>query len=97
VLTPGQGLGAGAKRQAVQPATLQAPAAPDLGTTTRVSLASDGSQGKEGSESSSISADGRYVAFTSLAGNVSWIDAGRLWSVITPQRESGDGLSWSIF
>ena len=36
----------------------------------RVSLASDGSQADEGSYAPSISADGRYVAFTSDAGNL---------------------------
>ncbi len=42
----------------------------DLGTTTRVSVASDGTQGNFTSNSSSISADGRYVAFTSNATNL---------------------------
>ena len=70
VLTPGRGMGVGAERQAVQPATLQAPAAPTLGTTTRVSVASDGSQGNHISGYSSISADGRYVAFYSDASNL---------------------------
>jgi len=70
VLTPGRGLGAGAERQTVQPATLQAPAAPALGTTTLVSLASDGSQGNDKSSYPTISADGRYVAFASIASNL---------------------------
>src|SRR3990170_4042101 len=70
VLMPGRGLGTGAKRQAVQPAIPQAPTAPALGTTTRVSVASDGSQGNSYSAAPSISADGRYVAFTSDASNL---------------------------
>lgn len=40
------------------------------GQTTRVSVASNGAQGNEGSISPSISADGRYVAFTSYASNL---------------------------
>jgi Tol biopolymer transport system component len=38
-----------------------------LGTTERVSLDSGGAQGQNGSDVPSISADGRYVAFESLA------------------------------
>jgi PKD repeat protein len=40
------------------------------GETTRVSVASDGTQGDLGSESPAISADGRYVAFQSDANNL---------------------------
>ena len=40
------------------------------GQTTRISVASDGAQGNEGSWYSSISADGRYVAFYSGASNL---------------------------
>ncbi len=39
-------------------------------TTTRVSVASDGAEGNESSDRSTISADGRYVAFQSLARNL---------------------------
>jgi len=39
-------------------------------TTTRVSLDSAGNQGNSSSESPSISADGRFVAFTSRASNI---------------------------
>ena len=41
-----------------------------LGITTRVSVASDGTQGNSYSWTPSISADGRYVAFESLASNL---------------------------
>lgn len=41
-----------------------------LGTTTRVSVASDGSQSNNLSDLPSISADGRYVAFMSEASNL---------------------------
>jgi len=40
------------------------------GITERVSVASDGSQGDEDSDSPTISADGRYVAFRSSAANL---------------------------
>ena len=70
VLIAGRGMGVGAKRQAAQPAIPQAPAAPTFGTTTRVSVASDGTQGDYASYYPSISADGRYVAFESYASNL---------------------------
>ena len=41
--------------------TVAAPAR--AGVTTRVSVASDGTQGGNGSHEPSVSADGRYVAF----------------------------------
>ncbi|MEA3402517.1 MAG: FlgD immunoglobulin-like domain containing protein [Armatimonadota bacterium] len=40
------------------------------GQTTRVSVASDGTQGNDRSRGPSISADGRYVAFNSYASNL---------------------------
>jgi Tol biopolymer transport system component len=40
------------------------------GQTTRVSVKSDGTQGDDNSQDASISADGRYVAFASLATNL---------------------------
>jgi Tol biopolymer transport system component len=40
------------------------------GATTRVSVASDGGQGNDDSLTPSISANGRYVTFTSLASNL---------------------------
>jgi len=50
--------------------TEQAPAALQAGTTTRVSVASDGTQGNKNSNSPAISADGRYVTFSSYADNL---------------------------
>lgn len=41
----------------------------DSNTTTRISIATDGSQGDAESDSPSVSADGRYVAFRSYANN----------------------------
>jgi Tol biopolymer transport system component len=40
------------------------------GTTKRISVASDGTQGNNNSYNPSISADGRYVAFYSDASNL---------------------------
>jgi len=42
----------------------------DTGITTRVSVATDGTEGNEESSGCSISADGRYVAFRSYASNL---------------------------
>ena len=42
----------------------------ETGTTERVSVASDGSEGDSGSYSSAISADGRFVALSSYASNL---------------------------
>jgi flagellin-like hook-associated protein FlgL len=41
-----------------------------LNTTTRVSLSTSGTEGNQASDAVSISADGRYVLFTSLATNL---------------------------
>jgi murein DD-endopeptidase MepM/ murein hydrolase activator NlpD len=41
-----------------------------MNTTTRISVASSGTQGNSGSSYASISADGRYVAFDSYASNL---------------------------
>ena len=55
----------------LNPGTLAAPGWPEqatnAGTTTRVSVASDGTQGNGWSREPAISADGRYVAFASDA------------------------------
>ena len=48
-----------------------------LSTTTRVSVATGGSEGDEASTESSISSDGRYVAFTSWASNLVRNDTNR--------------------
>jgi Tol biopolymer transport system component len=49
------------------------------GTTTRVSVASDGTEGNWYSWNPSISADGRYVAFESEASNLVDGDTGGPW------------------
>jgi Tol biopolymer transport system component len=57
-------------------------------TTTRVSLASDGTQGNGGSYSPSISADGRYVAFRSRASNLVAGDTNGNWDVFVHDRQT---------
>ena len=42
----------------------------EIGTTTRISVATDGTEGNNGSDNPSICFDGRYVAFGSYASNL---------------------------
>ncbi len=55
----------------------------------RVSVASDGTQGNDWSLSSSISADGRWVAFDSHANNLVQGDKNNAWDVFVHDRETG--------
>jgi len=64
-------------------------AAPSLGITTRVSVASDGTQGSWHSAFPSISADGRYVAFASDAGNLVPGDSNGLTDIFVHDLHSG--------
>jgi len=50
-------------------------------TTTRVSITSNGTQGNNGSYSPSMSGDGRYVAYHSIAGNLVGDDTNNTWDV----------------
>ncbi|OGO25624.1 MAG: hypothetical protein A2W33_04560 [Chloroflexi bacterium RBG_16_52_11] len=60
------------------------------GTTERVSVASDESQGNNGSYRLSISADGRYVAFDSDASNlVGLLDTNNWGDIFVRDREAG--------
>jgi Tol biopolymer transport system component len=59
------------------------------GATTRVSVASDGSQGNAESRHPSISADGRYVAFDSLASNLVAGDTNARRDVFLHDRQTG--------
>jgi Tol biopolymer transport system component len=61
----------------------------ETGTTERVSVASDGRQSNEASLSPSISADGRYVAFYSLAWNLVPGDTNGAADVFVHDRETG--------
>jgi Tol biopolymer transport system component len=55
-------------------------------TTDRVSLANDGSQALNASSYCSVSADGRYVAFASLAANLVPGDTNGVWDVFVRDR-----------
>ena len=57
--------------------------------TVRVSVASDGSEGDNSSDSPSMSADGRYVAFESRATNLVPADTNGSGDVFIHDRESG--------
>ena len=59
------------------------------GVTERVSIASDGKQGNEGSWYPSISADGRYVAFVSYASNLVPGDTNGAYDVFVHDRVAG--------
>lgn len=59
------------------------------GTTERVSVASDGVQGNGNSSSAYISADGRFVVFSSLASNLTEGDTNGRWDVFRHDRRTG--------
>jgi Tol biopolymer transport system component len=59
------------------------------GTTDRVSMAASGAQGNDLSELPSITTDGRYVAFTSLASNLVPGDTNSTWDVFVRDRING--------
>ena len=58
------------------------------GTTDRVSVGFGGTQGNDWSDSPSISADGRYVAFLSAAPNLVWGDANGVVDAFVMDRQS---------
>ena len=59
------------------------------GTTTRVSVASDGSQANHHSMEASVSADGRFVVFRSLASNLVADDTNNRADIFVHDRDSG--------
>jgi Tol biopolymer transport system component len=66
------------------------------GETTRVSVASDGIQGNSSSVFSSISADGRYVAFISQASNLVEGDTNSSYDVFVHDRVTGETTRVSV-
>jgi Tol biopolymer transport system component len=64
------------------------------GITTRVSLASDGAQGNGNSLDPSLSADGRFIAFESLASNLVSGDTNGVWDVFVHDRGQGEAATW---
>ena len=59
------------------------------GLTTRVSVHSDGTQGRNNSFAPSISADGRFVAFSSAAGNLVAGDFNTSFDIFVHDRQNG--------
>jgi tricorn protease-like protein len=59
------------------------------GTTTRVSVASDGTQGDNTSESPSISTNGRFVAFESFASNLVPGDTNGAFDIFVRDLQTG--------
>ena len=66
------------------------------GVTQRVSVATGGTQGNDGSYSPSISADGRYVAFDSWASNLVVGDTNGAWDVFVHDRATGETTLVSV-
>jgi Tol biopolymer transport system component len=60
-----------------------------LATTSRVSVASDGTQANDDSVGAAISADGRFVAFLSRASNLVASDTNSLADVFVHDRQTG--------
>lgn len=68
----------------------------ESGETTRVSIASNGTQANGGSSSSSISATGRYVTFASGASNLVSGDSNGLVDIFVHDRQTGETTRVSI-
>ena len=66
------------------------------GETTRVSVASDGTQANSSSILPQVSADGRYVTFTSFANNLVAGDSNRAWDVFVHDRVTGETTRVSV-
>ena len=66
------------------------------GETTRVSVASGGTQANYFSESPSISADGRYVAFMSFASNLVDVDTNDVKDIFVHDRQTGETVRVSL-
>jgi len=66
------------------------------GQTTRVSVASDGTQGNSGSYNPSISADGRFVGFVSHASNLVAGDTNGDWDIFVHDRQTGETTRVSV-
>ncbi|MDM8000578.1 MAG: hypothetical protein QUS33_11435, partial [Dehalococcoidia bacterium] len=66
------------------------------GQTTRVSVASDGTEANDNSEWASISADGRYVAFYSVADNLVAGDDNAAEDVFVHDRQTGETSRVSV-
>ena len=76
--------------------TLLAVASQSESETIMVSVSSSGSQGNLYSSYPSISADGRFVAFSSLADNLVANDTNGTWDVFVHDRETGETMIVSV-
>jgi Tol biopolymer transport system component len=65
-------------------------------TTTRVSIASSGTQGNGSSEDPTISPDGRYVAFRSNASNLASGDTNNKYDIFLHDRQTGTTTRVSV-
>ena len=65
-------------------------------TTSRVSVGVDGSQANGGSDSPSLSGDGRLVAFASAASNIVSGDANNLRDAFVCDRQTGTAVNVSV-
>jgi len=68
----------------------------DTGATTRISVASDGTQANNAGVGPSISADGRYVAFFSMASNLVAGDTNDTFDVFVHDRDTGTTTRVSV-
>jgi Tol biopolymer transport system component len=66
------------------------------GATTRVSVTSDGTQANGFSDTSSVSADGRFVAFRSAASNLVTGDTNATQDVFVHDRQTGETTRVSV-
>ncbi|MEW6404974.1 MAG: hypothetical protein AB1649_24525 [Chloroflexota bacterium] len=66
------------------------------GVTERISIASDGTQANSGSSDASISADGRYVAFSSSATNLVAGDTNAKSDIFVRDRQTGTTTRVSV-
>jgi WD40 repeat protein len=66
------------------------------GATTRVSVDSSGGEGNDHSEFPSLSADGRFVAFDSLADNLVSGDTNARWDIFVHERCTTDA-TWTNY
>jgi Tol biopolymer transport system component len=68
----------------------------NLGTITRVSVSSDGTQGNEASFIATVSGDGQWVAFSSLASNLVPFDSNGKTDIFVHDRSRHETLRASI-
>lgn len=68
----------------------------EMGTTTRVSTGQQGGDSNGGSSNSAITADGRYVAFDSVASNLVAGDANGTLDIFVYDRQTGNTIRVSV-